>query len=331
MRLLDSFPRVSLAYLPTPLEEAPRLASAMGVRRLWVKRDDCTGLAMGGNKARKLEFLVADALRAGADTLLTTGGVQSNHARMTAAAACKHGLRCLLFLSDEEPPAAQGNLLLDRLFGASVRFMPAVTLAEQDAAMAEAAAELAARGQKGYIIPVGGSTPLGCLGYVSAVRELAEQAAAQGCNPAAMALAVGSCGTLAGVLLGAAEWLPGCRIFGISVSRPAGGAAAQTARIATEAAQALAIPRQWTVADILVSDEWLGPGYGVATAEGSAAVRLAARTEGLVLDPVYTGKALAGLIGLVRRGEIAADGEVLFWHTGGAPAIFARPEVVESE
>ena len=170
---LETFARIELAHLPTPLEPAPRLGAAIGLPRLWVKRDDCTGLAMGGNKARKLEYLMADAREQGADVVLTTGGAQSNHARMTAAAACKLGMRSLLFLNDDDPAECQGNLLLDAILGAEVRFLPGVSVHQMPQFMVEAAAELRAEGHKPYIIPVGGSTPLGCLGYVRAVRELA--------------------------------------------------------------------------------------------------------------------------------------------------------------
>jgi L-cysteate sulfo-lyase len=331
MPALDSIPRVKLAHLPTPMEEAPRLGEALGVRRLRVKRDDCTGLALGGNKARKLEYLLAAALQRGADTLLTTGGVQSNHARMTAAAACRLGLRCILFLSNPRPPETQGNLLLDEIFGAECRFYPAPDYARIERDMAECAAQMAAAGGRPYVIPVGGSTPLGCLGYVTAVRELAEQAAALGWQPSAMVAAVGSCGTLAGLALGRAMFLPDCRLLGISVARPAAAASALGAEIANEAAAFLGVEHRLRAEDAPVYDDWLGPGYGIATEEGNAAVRLAARTAGLILDPIYTGKALAGLKGLMERGEIGTEEEVLFWHTGGGPALFARPEVIGSD
>jgi len=320
---LDAYPRIPLAHAPTALEAAPRLGAAFGVPGLWVKRDDCTGLAMGGNKARKLEYLLADALAAGADVVFTTGGVQSNHARMTAAAACKLGLQAVLFLCDSRPEPEQGNLLLDRLFGAEVRFLPGLTLAEMNAAMEAAAAELRARGRKPYIIPVGGSTPLGCLGYVRAVEELAGQSADHGLNIDAMVVAAGSTGTLSGILLGARAYLPGVRVYGVSVSPRAEAGRRKCAGIIGEGAALLGLDWRPHPDEIPLYDDWLGPAYGVPTAEGMDAIRAAAELEGLLLDPVYTGKAMAGVRGLAARGDLRPDETVVFWHTGGAPALFA--------
>lgn len=320
---LARIPRISLAHLPTPLEPAPRLGEALGVPRLWVKRDDLTGLALGGNKARKLEYLMAEALEQGADTVLTTGGVQSNHARMTAAAACRLGLRAVLVLADPPPPTEQGNLLLDRLFGAEVQFLPGADLAEMHAALERAAAALRAEGRKPYIIPVGGSTPLGCLGYARAVEELAAQAAASRLRIDAMVVAVGSTGTLAGMLLGCRQFLPETRVYGVSVSPAAGPGRRKCARIAAEAAALLGLDWRPAPEEIPIFDDWLGPGYGFPTPEGLEAIRLAARTEGYLLDPVYTGKAAAGLLDHVRRGLVPPGETVVFIHTGGQPALFA--------
>jgi D-cysteine desulfhydrase family pyridoxal phosphate-dependent enzyme len=321
--MLDRIERVPLAHLPTPWEEAPRLGEAFGLSRLWIKRDDATGLALGGNKARKLEYLMAEALRQGADTVLTCGGEQSNHARMTAAAACRLGMRAILFLDDPEPRERQGNVLLDDLLGAEVRFLPVGTLHALYAAMDRCAAELAARGRRPYVIPVGGSTPLGCLGYVRAVRELAGQAAERGLDVRTMVVATGSTGTLAGMALGARLFLAGARVIGISVSSPAERCREKAARIASEAAALLESDLGFAPDDFVVYDTFIGEGYGVPTREGGEALSLAARCEGLVMDPVYTGKALAGLRALAARGEIARDEAVVFWHTGGAPALFA--------
>lgn len=320
---LDQIERVPLAQIPTPLETAPRLGAAIGLPQLLVKRDDCTGLAMGGNKARKLEYLFADALAQEADVVFTTGGVQSNHARMTAAAACKLGLRAELFLCDPQPEAAQGNLLLDRLFGATVHFIPGLTLEQMNARMNTRADELRSRGQRPYIIPVGGSTPLGCLGYVAAVRELAEQCAANGTRPDAITVATGSTGTLSGILLGAHLFLPGTRVCGISVSPRTAPGQRKCARIISEAARLLGVDWSPTPDEIPLWDDWLGPDYGIPTPEGLDAIHLAATLEGLLLDPVYTGKALAGTRGLAQRGTLKPDETVVFWHTGGAPALFA--------
>jgi D-cysteine desulfhydrase family pyridoxal phosphate-dependent enzyme len=321
---LDDIPRVPLAHLPTPLEPAPRLGASIGLPRLWVKRDDCTGLAMGGNKARKLEYLMAEARDRGADVVLTTGGLQSNHARMTAAAACRLGMRSILFLCDPAPERAQGNLLLDRLLGAEVRFIPGLTLAGMTEQMEAAAEQLRAEGSKPYIIPVGGSTPLGCLGYVRAVRELADQARAAGLSLDAMTVAVGSTGTLAGVLLGRDLYVPETRVYGISVAPPAAVGTRRCAAILAEAAALIGAEEQGREAEPPVYDDWLGPEYGIPTPEGLDAIRTAARTEGLLLDPVYTGKALAGTRGLAERGVLKPQEHVVFWHTGGAPALFAH-------
>jgi D-cysteine desulfhydrase family pyridoxal phosphate-dependent enzyme len=326
---LEAFPRVSLAHLPTPLEAAPRLGAAIGLPGLWVKRDDCTGLATGGNKARKLEYLMAEARDQGTDVVLTTGGNQSNHARMTAAAACKLGMQALLFLADAAPSEQQGNLLLDRIFGAEVRFLPGLTLQEMEARMEEAATGLRERGRRPYIIPVGGSTPLGCLGYVRAVEELAGQAAALNLQVDAMVVAAGSMGTLSGILLGARECLPRARVYGISVAPQAEPGKRKGARIIAGAAALLGETWRPEPGEIPLLDDWLGPGYGVPTPEGLEAIDLAARTEGYLLDPVYTGKALAGAKGLAARGELGPEESVVFWHTGGAAAVFAFETLFE--
>jgi D-cysteine desulfhydrase family pyridoxal phosphate-dependent enzyme len=325
---LDRFPRIPLAHLPTALEPAPRLGAAIGLPKLWLKRDDCTGLAMGGNKARKLEYLLAEAVEQRADVLLTCGGVQSIHARMTAAAACKLGMASVLFLCDPPPAVEQGNLLLDRLFGAEVRFLPGAPISDSNAAMEAEAAELRARGRRPYIFPVGGSTPLGCLGYVRAVRELAEQAREQGLRIDAITITAGSTGTLAGTLLGARAFLPETRVYGISVSPRAEAGQRKCAGIIRDAAELLGADWRPEPAEVPVLDDWLGPAYGIPTPEGLEALRLAARLEGVLLDPVYTGKALAGTRGLAARSDLQPHETVVFWHTGGAPALFAFNEIL---
>jgi D-cysteine desulfhydrase family pyridoxal phosphate-dependent enzyme len=329
--ILDSIPRVSLAHLPTALEAAPRLGAALGVPHLRLKRDDNTGLALGGNKARKLEYLMANAQAQGADVVFTTGGKQSNHARMTAAAARKLGIDSVLFLADEDPGNRQGNLLLDRILGAEVRFIPGLTLQQMYDVMDAEADRRRAEGRRPYIIPVGGSTALGCLGYVRAVAELAEQAAAAGINVDAMVVAAGSTGTLSGMLLGQRLFLPEARVYGVSVSPPRLLGQQKCARIIGEAAEILGVDWKPAPEEIPLWDDWLGPAYGVPTEEGLQAIRAAAETEGLLLDPVYTGKAMAGLTGLAQRGEIRADENVVFWHTGGVPALFAFESLFGSD
>lgn len=303
---MTSAPR--LVHAPTPLDEAPRLSEELGVRLL-VKRDDATGFGLGGNKARKLELLVADALARGCDTLLATGGAQSNFARMTAAAAARARLACHLVLAGDEPPRATGNLILDRLFGATIEFAGATRWDVLEARVAEVAARL---GPRAYPMPVGGATPVGALAYVRAADELLAQMAEP---PDWIVLADGSGGTHAGLLAG----LPGTvRVLGVDVARPPVPLAKRIARLARETAELAGRPAP--AGEVLVVDH-TGPCYGAITEGARAAARLAARLEGLVLDPVYTAKAMAGLIAAARERRV--QGTVVFWHTGGAPALFA--------
>lgn len=320
---LDSIPRVLLTALPTPLEEAPRLAAKLGLRRLLVKRDDCTTLAMGGNKARKLEFLMAEALAKGADVILTDGGPQSNHARMTAGAARKLGIeRCVLFLGGPRFDRFQGNLLLDILFGAEVRFMEDATVKEMEDAMQAEAAELRRQGRNPYVIPIGGSTPLGALGYVEGIRELAGQLVPEDKAPYIF-FAVGSAGTLAGCALGTRLFLPDSELIGISVSRKSRPLREIAAENANGSARLIGVEEAFTADDLTVYDEYYGERYGVPSEAGNAAVLTAARSEALILDPVYTGKAMSGLIDLARKRAIDTDRTVVFIHTGGAPGLMA--------
>ena len=318
---LYSFPRISFACAPTPLEPLKRLGEAIGVKNLWVKRDDLTGLAGGGNKARKLEYLVADAIEKGFDHLVTTGGRQSNHARMTAAAANKCGLGCTLVFGDPDPGHRAGNLILDEVLGAELVFLGEANLKEMHAGVDREIVRLRVAGKKPYAIPVGGSTPLGELGYLNASREFAEQAA--GLNIDTAGLAVGSAGTSAGLLLGLKMFAPNVRIQGVSVSRSLERIGTLIADMANEIAGLIGVDTRVTGADYDVSDQYVGPRYGVPSEKGLAAIRLAARTEGLLLDPVYTGKAMSGLIGLAAEGRFADSTGVVFWHTGGLPALFA--------
>ncbi len=337
VQALDAIPRVALATLPTPLEEAHRLRAALGgpshCPRILVKRDDLTGLAGGGNKARKLEFLVADALRANATVLVTNGGVQSNHARMTAAAGCIAGLRTTLVLTSADPqPEVQGNLLLDDLFGASVHLVPAgdpaLAVGPGEAEkIAEVMADLVGRGERPYLIPLGGSSPIGALGYVAFTSELLAQLDAAGEHPSRLYVAAGSRGTAAGLVAGALLADAPYRVHGVAVS---GGDPEKTERacsIARSAAQFLDMPLDVTAAEFPTDHSQIGPGYGLVTPACVEAIRLAARTEGLLLDPVYTGKAMAGLLDLVWRRHFRRDETLIFLHTGGAPGLFAFPRL----
>ncbi|NPV69520.1 MAG: D-cysteine desulfhydrase family protein [Firmicutes bacterium] len=321
---IGEIPRVRLATLPTPLEEAPRLGEALGGIRLFVKRDDNTGLALGGNKARKLEFLMADAVKQGADTVITTGGPQSNHARMTAAAARKLGMRPVLVLEGKKPSERQGNLLLDELLGAEVSFVPED--ADLDAEMARVAERLRAGGARPYIIPLGGSSALGSIGYVLAAMEIVDQSIAAGIAPDRVYTSGGSGGTLAGLLLGMKVFAPQVAVWGISVGRREPDLIQRIVRKAEEAARLAGLPVSVTEDDVHVDDDYVGPGYGIPSPECIKAIRLAAETEGLILDPVYTGKTLAGLAGHVKRGLVRSGETVVFLHTGGAPGLFAYSE-----
>lgn len=322
-----------LASLPTPLEPLPRFSRAIGGPpdlAVWIKRDDCTGLAGGGNKARKLEYLLADALAQGTDTLVTLGAIQSNHARQTAAAAARHGLRCLLLLTDSVPHRGAtyhngGNKLLSQILGAEIRLVPA----EADiAALTTATLEaLRAAGQRPYLIPVGGSNDIGSFAYRDATLELAAQARALGRRINHIVVATGSGGTHAGIAAGlAAAGLEGTRLHGISVSRSAEASAALVAPLVREI-QALEGRAGAAPVELEIDDSQVGPGYGQPTPAMQEAVALLARSEGILLDPVYTGKAMAGLIAKARGGVFAPGQMVVFWHTGGLPGLFAYPEV----
>jgi D-cysteine desulfhydrase family pyridoxal phosphate-dependent enzyme len=312
-------PRLGLAVLPTPLEEAPRLTAALGGPRVFVKRDDLTGLALGGNKARKLELLAAEALRIDADVLVTGGGVQSNHARMTAAAANRLGIDCHLVIAGAQPDTSTGNLLLDRLLGATLEFGTSARYESLEQAIVDAAARLASSGRRPFAIPVGGASAIGIVAYADAVDELRHQlASANITTPGWIVVADGSGGTHAGILAGLGD--SATRVVGVDVgTRPDLDDAVP--RLAVEAARMSDRPSP--TSEIIVDHDHYGDGYGHMTASGLEAMTLVARTEGLVLDPVYTAKAMAGLIARVRDGRIATGESVLFWHTGGAPAIFA--------
>lgn len=299
-----------LAFLPTPCHEAPRLGAALGLSALWVKRDDCTGLALGGNKARKLARLVADARTQGADTLVTGGGPQSNHARMTAAAARLTGLRCELALAAHADAAVEGNLLLDHLFGAVVHPVGPLGYEELDVAIGAVAERSLAEGHRPYAIPIGGASPVGAGAYRDAAAELVAQL---GADPDWVVVADGSGGTHAGLLAGFAG--RATRVLGVDVgTRP---------NLEEEVARLAAACGHPDPTGVLVDHDHFGDGYGATTGEAFDAMLTAARTEGLVLDPVYSAKALAGLRTWVRDGRIGGDQLVVFVHTGGAPALFA--------
>jgi len=320
---LERLPRLELANTPTALQETPRLADALGLDRLLVKRDDNTGLALGGNKARKLEYLVADAVAGGADVLVTVGGPQSNPCRATAAAARVAGLEAELVFTGPAVEAVQGNLVLDQLLGATWTFAPAGQSAADR--MAELATELRAAGRRPYLIPSGGSNGIGALGYVRGAFELVGQLAERDLRPRYVVCAAGSCGTLAGLTLGLALAGSEAQVVGVSVSTSISDRIARTREVMAESCAHLGL--DLPAAAPLVWDQYVGPGYGMPTDLSRRALDLTAHTEGLVLDPVYTAKAFGGLIGEVEAGRVRRDDLVVFIHTGGTPALFADPGV----
>lgn len=330
-------PRFPLATLPTPLQEARRLRAALGGERrcprIFLKRDDLTGLAFGGNKARKLEFLVGAALHDGATVLVTSGAVQSNHARMTAAAARAAGLRAALVLTSRvERPPVQGNLLLDHLLGAEIHLIPAnddpaLAIGDSEAArIAEVMDDLSGRGERPYLIPVGGSSPVGAFGYVTGTLEIVTQLLAQGLAPSRLYYASGSRGTQAGLALGAALYSAPYSLQGIAVSGGDPEKTRRAVRIAGEAADMLGVAARLNERELLTDAGYIGAGYGIPTAACLEAITLLARQEGIFLDATYSGKAMAGLIDHIRRGLIDPGETVIFLHTGGTPALFAHAE-----
>ena len=321
---LATIPRIPLATLPTPLQDAPRLTESLGGPRILIKRDDLTGFGLGGNKARKLEFLLADALAQGADTVVTAGGPQSNHCRMTAAAARRLGLQPVLVFYGDPPPETQGNLLLDEILGAALVYTGERERASVDRALEEVCADLREQGRVPYAIPRGGAVPLGDAGYVVCALEMETQFFEQGVQPTHVFCATGSCGTQAGLLAGAIAYRAGYRIYGVTVSRSPDECRTRVRRLAEETLALVGVEAAVRPEQVVVYGDYIGQGYGIPTKEGAEAIRLLAQTEGLFADPVYTGKALAGLIDRVRRGELTAEHTVVFLHTGGAPALFAH-------
>ena len=331
--LTSRHPRVRLTG-PTPLQPLTRLSAWLGGPDIFIKRDDLTDFAMGGNKARKLEFLVADAKAQGADTLLTAGAVQSNHVRQTAAAAAVHGMarRALtqnVFSNSDHDYLTNGNSLLFDLFGARIVTLPVD--ADMEAALAREVETLRAEGRRPYLVPVGGSSPIGALGYVAGAQEIAEQARAAGLTFDAVILASGSAGTQAGLICGLRRLMPGARVVGVSVSRAQEAQAAKVRDLAHEVEKLLPDGRPPGDGGAPIWDGYFAPRYGAPNAGGVAAIREMARREGVLLDPVYTGKAMAGLIDKVRGGALGAARRVLFLHTGGAVANFAYAEALRDQ
>lgn len=323
---LDSFPRLSLAEYPTPLEPLPRLSETLG-RAIYIKRDDEIGAGLGGNKTRKLEYMLAEAQARHAKRVVTFGGLQSNHARITAATARKLGMEPHLFFFDRRPAELTGNLLLNELMGARMHFLP---IGGGDGSMTlETTIRLVrilawARVGPHYFIPVGGHSWLGCLGYVRAALEIDRQARSQGIENVQLVVAAGSGGTLAGLLAGLHLIHSSIGLMGIDVGRLWKGFPISIARLASDICRHLGQPYSFSPAEVpLIEGRYVGEGYAIPSPGCQEAIRRLARAEGILLDPVYTGKAFAGLLDLVERGKFEGKEAVIFLHTGGSPALFA--------
>ena len=329
---LAKFPKVRLGHLPTPLEPMDRLSAILGGPRLWVKRDDCTGLSSGGNKTRKLEFLMADAQSKGADTIITQGATQSNHARQTTAAAAKLGMECHILLEDrtvtnDNNYILNGNVLLDRLHGASVSKRSGGT--DMNLEMQDFADALIEKGKKPYIIPGGGSNPIGALGYVNCARELTEQASEIGLKIDALVHATGSAGTQAGLVTGLAAIQSSIHLLGIGVRAPKDKQEQMVFDLAQKTADYLDTGIEIERDKVRAICDYVGAGYGLPTDGMIKAVKLLAQSEGLLFDPVYSGKGLDGLIDQIKKGYFAGMDNVVFLHTGGSAALFGYPETFE--
>lgn len=331
-RSLSAFPRISLGHLPTPLEPMDRLSEALGGPRIWVKRDDCTGLSSGGNKTRKLEYLMAEALQQKATCIITQGATQSNHARQTAAASARLGLPCHILLEDRTGSTQteynyNGNVLLDQLHGATIAKRPGG--ADMAAEMISLAEQLSTNGEQPYIIPGGGSNTTGALGYVNCAAELTEQAVQTGLKIDALVHATGSSGTQGGLVTGLCAIQSDIHLLGIGVRAPQEKQEQMVHDLANSTmdrlGMGLVVPREAVRANC----DYVGPGYGLPTDGMRAAVSMLARLEGLLFDPVYSGKGLDGLIDLVKKGYFDDMDNVVFLHTGGSAALFGYPEIFE--
>jgi len=314
---MNKIPRLNFAHLPTPIEELPTLSAVLGGPRLLVKRDDQTGLAFGGNKTRKLEFLIAEAREQGADLLISGGAMQSNHCRQTAAAAARYGFACKLVLTGEKPQQPSANLLLDQLFGAEI-----ITVEDRDfrdQILQKTFDDAVAAGKKPYLVPYGGSSPTGAMGYTFAMEEFMKQ----NTHTDWIVFGTSSGGTHAGFVLGQRVFEFNGKILGISIDESEDDLKHHVSALASDASEKLGRHINFTREDVLANDKYCQAGYGVFGEGEREAINLFARHEGLLLDPVYTGRAAAGMIDLIRKGFFNKDETVLFWHTGGQPALFA--------
>ena len=319
MKNINDLPRVSLGVFPTPFYKLESISAKYG-KNIWIKRDDMCGVALGGNKVRKLEFLLADAKAQGCDTVFTTGGAQSNHAMLTAACAARLGMKCILILKKRGVTEHKGNLVLDDIYGADVRFMNTDSYDDIYAEMHRVGEELAKEGHKSYYIPVGGSNPLGAVGYVNGVREFTVQALAAGIRVGHIVSATGSGGTTAGLLLGAKLFQPGVKVTGIGVDNDPFEEIVPD--LAAKAADILECSFEREQDDFEMVYH-VGQGYAIPNTEDTPYIEELARMEGILLDPVYTGKAWAGMLKLLKDGYFGDEDNIVFVHTGGAAALFA--------
>ena len=328
---LDALPRVRLGFFPTPFVKLERLGRLLGGPRLFMKRDDLTGLALGGNKTRKLEYLFGEALDQGCDSVVTGGAAQSNHCRQTAAAAAATGLECHLALGGEPPESPNGNLLLDQLFGAKIHWCGEGRKGERIPEIAEG---LRHEARRPYVIPYGGSNALGATGFVAAVRELQGDLKKERVEADHLVVASSSGGTQAGLTVGLDLFELHTRVTGIAIDK--GETEGPTyesflADLSNELAVSLGMPARYGTDEFLVRHEYLGLGYGVVGELEREAIRFVAEQEGILLDPVYAGRAMGGLIDLIRQGEFSPGETVVFWHTGGVPALFAHARDLGSQ
>jgi L-cysteate sulfo-lyase len=330
---LSRFPRLHFAHLPTPLEPMERISKALGGPNLWIKRDDCTGLSSGGNKTRKLEFLMADAIANGADTIITQGATQSNHARQTCAAAAKLDLECHILLEDrtgydDAAYTHNGNVLLDELHGATISIRPADS--DMNAEMEQLAQILRDDGKKTYIVPGGGSNEIGALGYVNAAFELTHQANERSLQIDHLVHATGSAGTQAGLVVGMEAMNSGIPVYGIGVRAPKQKQEDNVYGLAQRTLDYMGLNPDLVARDkVVANSDYVGDGYGLPTESMVEAVKMLASYEGILLDPVYSGKGFAGLIDLIRKGHFKQGENVVFLHTGGSVSLFAYPKVFD--
>ena len=318
---LEQIAKTSLGFFPTPLVELSRLSHFLGGPKIFMKRDDLTGLALGGNKTRKLEYILADALKQGCDTIITAGAVQSNHCRQTAAAAAKLDLECHLLLGGKAPHKAQGNLLLDHIFNCHIHWTGTNRKGED---ITRIFSQLKAAGKKPYIVPYGGSNELGAISFIDAIAELQDQK--KGREFSHLVFASSSGGTHAGLILGKHIYNKTFELLGINIDKET-NAALPFEQLITQLVNNTAklIGLDYTISknELILNSDYVGNGYGIVGRQENEAIVLTAKLEGILLDPVYTSRAMAGLIHLIRSGKIGKNDEVLFWHTGGAPSLFA--------